>query len=168
MSWHAGWLGPGWTRLHFVVQSVCERHTYTVPPVELAQQADDTALVATSRSSSLLVRYLEAYLGRLELWLRDWRITINVIKSTAMLFVKATRRNQKPRPMQFLGEPIEWVETDRYLGVTLIHSLPSRHTSTRCEIRQLKDWACMAPSSTEEADCPSETVCYSTSSSSVL
>jgi hypothetical protein len=46
--------------------------------VELAQYADYTALVATSRNPSLLVDYLEAYLGRLELWLRDWRITINV------------------------------------------------------------------------------------------
>jgi retron-type reverse transcriptase len=38
--------------------------------VELAQYADDTALTATSRDPSLLVGYLEAYLGRLELWLR--------------------------------------------------------------------------------------------------
>jgi hypothetical protein len=34
--------------------------------VKLAQYADDTALVATSRSPSLLVAYLEDYLGRLE------------------------------------------------------------------------------------------------------
>jgi hypothetical protein len=79
--------------------------------VELAQYADDTALVATSRSPSLLVGYLDAYLGRLERWLRDWRI--------AVLFVKAARRIQKPRSVQFLGEPIQWVETARYLGVTL-------------------------------------------------
>jgi hypothetical protein len=35
--------------------------------VELAQYADGTALIATSRDPSLLVGYLEAYLGRLEL-----------------------------------------------------------------------------------------------------
>jgi hypothetical protein len=39
--------------------------------VELAQYADDTALIATSRSPSLLVGYLAAYLDRLERWLRD-------------------------------------------------------------------------------------------------
>jgi hypothetical protein len=39
--------------------------------VELAQYVDDTALVDTSRSPSLLVGYLEAYLGKLERWLRD-------------------------------------------------------------------------------------------------
>jgi hypothetical protein len=87
--------------------------------VELAHYADDTALVATSRSPSLLVGYLEAFLGRLERWLRDWRIAINVSKSTAVLFVKAARRIQRPRPVQFLGEPIRWVETARYLGVIL-------------------------------------------------
>jgi hypothetical protein len=69
--------------------------------VELAQYADDTALVATSRSPSLLVGYLESYLGRLERWLRDWRISIIVSKSTAVLFVKTARRIQKPRAVQF-------------------------------------------------------------------
>jgi hypothetical protein len=59
-----------------------------------------------SRSPSFLVDYLEAYLGRLERWLRDWKIVINVSKSSAVLFVKATRRIQKPRAVQFLGEPI--------------------------------------------------------------
>jgi hypothetical protein len=36
-----------------------------------------------------------------------------------VLFVKAARRIQKPRAVQFLGEPIQWIETERYLGVTL-------------------------------------------------
>jgi hypothetical protein len=87
--------------------------------VELAQYVDDTALVATSCSPSLLVGYLEACFGRLERWLRDWMIAINVAKSTAVLFVKAARRIQKPRAVQFIGEPIQSVERARYLGVTL-------------------------------------------------
>jgi hypothetical protein len=85
----------------------------------MSWHADDTALVATSRSPSLLVGYLEPYLGRLERWLQDWRIAINVSKSTAVLSVKAARRIQKTRAVQFLGEPIQWVETARCLGVTL-------------------------------------------------
>jgi hypothetical protein len=87
--------------------------------VVLSQYAVDTSLVATSRSPSLLVGYLEAYLGRLERRLRDWSIAINVSKSTAVLFVKTARRVQKPRAVQFLGEPVEWVKTAKYLGVTL-------------------------------------------------
>jgi hypothetical protein len=51
--------------------------------VELALYADDTAAIATSRKPELLVSYLESYLER---WLKDWRIAINVSKSTAMLF----------------------------------------------------------------------------------
>jgi hypothetical protein len=70
--------------------------------VELANYADEKALVGTSRSSSLVFFYLEAYLRRLERWLRDWRIAINVSKIIAVLFVNATRRIQNPRAVQFL------------------------------------------------------------------
>jgi hypothetical protein len=116
MSWHAGWCGlvfPVLFSLYVNDIPAPSRH------VELARYADDTALVTTSRSPSLLVGYLEAYLGRLERWLRDWRIAINVSKSIAVLFVHAARRIQKPRAVQFLKESIQWVETARYLGVTL-------------------------------------------------
>jgi hypothetical protein len=86
--------------------------------VELAQYAVDTALIAMSRDPSLVVGYLEAYPGRLELWLRSWRIAINVSKSTAALFAKTARSARQPRPVQILGEPIQWVQCARYLGVT--------------------------------------------------
>jgi hypothetical protein len=36
-----------------------------------------------------------------------------------MPFAKAAWRFPRPRPVQFLGEPIEWVDTALYLGVTL-------------------------------------------------
>jgi hypothetical protein len=39
--------------------------------------------------------------------------------STAVLFVEAARHIQKLRAVQFLGEPTQWFETERYLGVTL-------------------------------------------------
>jgi hypothetical protein len=87
--------------------------------VQLAQYADDTALIATSRGPSLLVGYLEANLGRLELFLRSWRIAINVSKCTAVLFVKTARSARQPRPVKLLGELIQWVQTARYLRVTL-------------------------------------------------
>jgi hypothetical protein len=65
--------------------------------VELAQYANDRAIIATSRIPSLLLGYLEAYIGRLELWLRDWRIVIIVSKSTPVLFAKTARRVLQPR-----------------------------------------------------------------------
>jgi hypothetical protein len=40
-------------------------------------------------------------------------------KSTAVLFIRVARSIQNPSPVQFVGEPIQWVETSRYLGATL-------------------------------------------------
>jgi hypothetical protein len=77
--------------------------------VELAQYTDDTAVVITSHRPSLLIGYLVTYLSRLEHWLRDLRIVINVSESTAILFAKTARRIQKLSPVHFFGEPIQWV-----------------------------------------------------------
>jgi len=51
--------------------------------------------------------------------LSEWRIAINVSKSTAIIFARAGRRFIQPRPVTLFGEPIEWVETTRYLGMIL-------------------------------------------------
>ena len=87
--------------------------------VELALYADDTAIIATSRKPTLLVSYLETYLSNLQRWLMEWRIAINVSKSSAIIFARAGRRFIQPRPVTLFGEPIKWVDTTRYLGVTL-------------------------------------------------
>jgi hypothetical protein len=87
--------------------------------VELALYADDTAVIATSRKPTLLVSYLESYLNDLQRWLSEWRIAINVSKSSAIIFARAGRRFIRPRPVTLFGESIEWVVTTRYLGVTL-------------------------------------------------
>jgi hypothetical protein len=84
--------------------------------VELALYADDTAVIATSRKPALLVSYLESYLYDLQRWLSEWRIMINVSKSSAIIFTRATWRFIQPRPVTLLGEPIEWVDTTCYLG----------------------------------------------------
>jgi hypothetical protein len=46
-------------------------------------------------------------------------VAINISKGTAVIFAKAARRIQKPNAVQFLGEPMQWVKTTRYLGVNL-------------------------------------------------
>ena len=56
--------------------------------IEVAQYADDTALVATYKHTALLVKYLESHLSELEIWLREWKIAINVGKSAAVLFLR--------------------------------------------------------------------------------
>jgi hypothetical protein len=87
--------------------------------VKLALYAYDTAIIATSRQPALLVRYLETYHRYLERWLSEWRIAINVSKSSAILFAKIGRRIQNPRTVHLLGEPIQWCDAARCLGVTL-------------------------------------------------
>jgi len=87
--------------------------------VELALYADDTVIIVTSRKLTLLFSYLESYVSYFQRWLCEWRIAINVSKSTAIIFARAGRRFIQPRPVTLFGEPIEWVETTRYLGVTL-------------------------------------------------
>ena len=84
--------------------------------VELALYADDTAIIATSRKPTLLVSYLESYLSNLQRWLTEWRIAINVSKSSAIIFARAGRRFIQPRSVTLFGEPIKWVDTTRYLG----------------------------------------------------
>jgi len=95
----------------------------TCPPqshhVELALYADDTAIIATSRKPTLLVSYLESYINDFQGWLSEYRIAINVSKSTAIIFARAGRSFIQPRPVTLCGEPIAWVDTTRYLGVTL-------------------------------------------------
>jgi hypothetical protein len=84
--------------------------------VELALYEDDTAIITTSSKPTLLVSYLEAYLNEILRWLTEWRIAINVSKSTAIIFAIAGRRFIQPRLVTLFGETIEWVDTTRYLG----------------------------------------------------
>ena len=42
----------------------------------------------------------------------------SVSKSTAIIFAGPGRRFIQTRPVTFFGEPIQWVDTTRYLGVT--------------------------------------------------
>jgi len=53
--------------------------------VELTLYANDTAIITTSRKRTLLVSYLESYLNDVQRWLIEWRIVINVSKSTAII-----------------------------------------------------------------------------------
>ena len=77
--------------------------------IELALYADDTAIIATSRKPTLHVSYLGSYLNDLQRWMSEWRIAVNVSKSTATIFARAGRRFIQPRPVTLFGEPIEWV-----------------------------------------------------------
>jgi hypothetical protein len=87
--------------------------------VVLANYSDDTNITAKCRKPTLLVSYLEAYLNELQRWLSEWGISINVSKSTAIIFARVGRRIIQSRPVTLFRELIQWVDTTRYLGVTL-------------------------------------------------
>lgn len=55
---------------------------------KLSLCAVDTAFIVTFHQPTLLVNYLQAYLGKFDHCLRDWRIDISVSKSTAVFFIK--------------------------------------------------------------------------------
>jgi hypothetical protein len=112
----------------------------------LALYADDTVIIATSRKPTLLVRYLESYLSDLQRWLNEWRIAINVSKSSAMIYVRAGRRFIQRPSVTFFGDLTQWVDTTRYLGVTLDKRLTWSPHIIRSGRELLKGWACLVPS----------------------
>jgi hypothetical protein len=85
---------------------------------ELVLYVNDTAIIATSRKPTLLVSYLESYFNDRQRWLSEWRIAINVSKSTAIIFARVGRRFTQPRPVTLFGEPIEG-RHNSLSGVTL-------------------------------------------------
>ena len=125
-----------------------------------------TAVTATYRHPTLPV--LETHFSSLKNWLRDWTIAINVLtKTTALPFVKASRRLKRPRPEQFFGEPVQWIHAARRLGATMHTQLTlSRHT-IQVGKKVAQGLACWALSLTEVV-CPSCAVFCCISSYSAL
>jgi len=99
--------------------------------VELALYADDTAIIATSRQPAFLVKYLETYLSDLEWWLSEWRIAINVSKSSVMLFAKTGRRIQNPEQYSSSGSQSYGSTSPVILELPLINGSTGRNISTR-------------------------------------
>jgi hypothetical protein len=96
------------------------------------------------------------------------RIAINVSKITTVLFVTGVKRILKPRAVQFLGEPIHRVKTARYLGVTIDTQLTWSAHVNQVAKKAAQRLGVLGPLLNKRRACPSETVCCSTSSSSVL
>ena len=85
--------------------------------IELAVFTDDTAILR-SRKPTLLVSYLEPYLTDLQWWLSEWRIAINVSKSTAIIFARAGRHFIQRWSVTLLGILSNGSKKTRYLRVT--------------------------------------------------
>jgi hypothetical protein len=90
----------------------------------------------------------------------SWNWKISSV-SMALIFVSWTR-------LTLSRETIEWVETARYLGVTLDTHLTWSAHANQVVKKAAQRLDVHGPTLTGEAACPSQTVCCSTSSSSVL
>jgi hypothetical protein len=82
--------------------------------LELAVSADDTSVIVSAHQSTLFVEQQMTYFSSLVHWLRS--LIAIIIQITAVLLVKIARCVRKLKPVQLFGEPVQWVDTARYLG----------------------------------------------------
>ena len=79
--------------------------------------ADDTLILTSCRSGTIVCNRLQLYLDALEDWADKWKIAINPGKSEAVLFT--TRRVTPPQQVRFQGTAIPWRQQMKYLGLIL-------------------------------------------------
>jgi hypothetical protein len=83
--------------------------------------ADDTTVYSSSNSLALLCKYLQRYLIAPALWCRDWKVTINAMKSKAILISK--ERDPLLVPLTFNGVKIPWSSQAEYFKRNIWKSL---------------------------------------------
>jgi len=83
-----------------------------------------------------------------------------------MIFARAGRRFIQPRPVTLFGEPIQWVETTRYLWVTLDKRLTWSPHIVQVRKKTAQRMGMLVPSWTGRVICPSGAECCYISSSS--
>ncbi|GFX64348.1 probable RNA-directed DNA polymerase from transposon X-element [Trichonephila clavipes] len=76
--------------------------------------ADDTAVHTTYRRISSVTYALNKHLNLLEKYYDQWKISINVEKSAAVIFTK--RRKLPPPPIMY-NTTIPWSQSTKYLGI---------------------------------------------------
>ena len=84
----------------------------------LAQFADDTAIIATSKSSNKAMIKVQTALKEVEDWCCDWRVKINPTKSEAIIFQNNRKPVNTPSPTIY-GSIIPITNQVKYLGVHL-------------------------------------------------
>lgn len=83
--------------------------------VQLALFADDAAYLSTSFKPNHAAAKLQPTLDALPDWLADWRMSVNVGKTQALI----TGSTMLPPPLQLHGQAVEWKPKVKYLGVTI-------------------------------------------------
>lgn len=88
--------------------------------VEVAQFADDTALIAYSYKTSAIINKLQKASQKLLTYFHKWRICINGNKSEACLFTKKIAERHRPQASVRVNlDEVEWKNSLKYLGLHL-------------------------------------------------
>lgn len=85
------------------------------PNVNVALFADDTLFYATSSSNKAAIRKLQKQIVKVQPWYDQWRIQINPLKTTAILFSNKCLYNS-PK-IHIKNTRINWSKSVKYLGV---------------------------------------------------
>lgn len=102
--------------------------------VSLALFADDSAYISSSYTTKGALRRMQKLLKILPDWLDKWRIAVNVGKTAALL---VSRRVRMPQKLHLQGQPIEWKNSVKYLGVEIDKRL-TMNAQTENAIRQAR------------------------------
>ena len=87
------------------------------PKAKVALFADDTLLYASSTSNLHAVNFLQKQINRIQPWFKQWRISINPSKTSAIFFTnKCIKHSPK---LQIQGTQINWSHSIKYLGVII-------------------------------------------------
>ena len=84
--------------------------------IKSTEYADDIVFYCLGQDIAGITAALQRQLDVFEAWTKEWGLEINVLKTKAMIF---TNRKVNPLPLLMNDMPIEFVKTQKYLGLTL-------------------------------------------------
>ena len=103
------WGGAGNINLTDPLQSVCQRNAFTLAPRRAGPLRGRYGHHFHVLQADTACQLPESYLNSLQLRLSDWRITINMSKSTTIILARAGQHFIQTRPVILFGELIEKV-----------------------------------------------------------
>ena len=101
-------------------------------PVDGTGYADDFLLLTIGQDLQRMQIDMQIAINMICRWARDNKLTFSAEKTKCMIFTRK-HRYEKPR-LHIEGQPLEYVESFRYLGVILDRKLNwTEHVETQCE-----------------------------------
>ena len=96
---------------------------YVSSKLATSQFADDTTFFFSNSSYSELINTVTSELNYVSSWLRANRLSVNVSKTSAVLFSNVFRDFDSDMNVSFEGSNIEFVDCSNFLGVRMDENL---------------------------------------------